>query len=93
MVAPKKRKDGMPNKHVPKKEKKRVTMSQNKSDRDDSREKTIASRSKPHPSIHTLALFDRDCMTCFSMDTLFDFTIYRIQVCPFLSYLELHKGL
>ena len=34
-----------------------------------------------HPSTHTLAPFDRDCMTCFSMDNLFDFTIYGMQVC------------
>ena len=37
-----------------------------------------------HPSTHTLAPFDRDCMTCFSMDPLFDFTINRIQVCSVL---------
>ena len=37
-----------------------------------------------HPSTHTLAPFDRDCMTCFSMYPLFDFTINRIQVCPVL---------
>ena len=58
--------------------------------------KAITSRSKSypsiHPSTHTLAPFDRDCMTCFSMDPLFDFTIYIIQVC-LVSYLELHKGL
>ena len=35
-----------------------------------------------YPSSHTLTPFDRDCMTCFSMDPLFDFTINRIQVCP-----------
>ena len=50
--------------------------------------KAITSRSKPYssiyPSIHTLAPFDRDCMTCFSMDPLFDFTINRIQVCSVL---------
>ena len=50
--------------------------------------KAITSRSKPYssiyPSIHTLAPFDRDCMTCFSMDHLFDFTIYGMQVCPIL---------
>ena len=63
-------------------------VSKKKETRDDLREKAITSRSKPHPSIHpsthTLALFDRDCMTCFFMDPLFDFTIYRIQVCPVL---------
>ena len=46
--------------------------------------KIITSRSKPypsiHPSTHTLAPFDRDCMTCFFLDPLFDFTINRIQV-------------
>ena len=50
--------------------------------------KAITSRSKPyssiHPSTHTLAPFDQDCMTCFSMDPLFDFTINRIQVYPVL---------
>ena len=63
--------------------------------------KAIISRSKRypsihpsiHPSTHTPAPFDRDCMTCFSMDPLFGFTIYRIQVCTVLSYLELHKGM
>ena len=46
--------------------------------------KAIRSKSYPsiHPSTHTLAPFYRDCMTCFSMDPLFDFTINRIQVCP-----------
>ena len=80
----------MPEKHDPKKrEKKGVTMSQKK-------EIGIIRERKPlpqgvshiypsiHPSTHTLAPFDRDCMTCFSMDHLFDFTIYRIQVCPVL---------
>ena len=75
-------------------EKKGVTMSQRKR-KDREREtgmirerKAITSRSKPYssiyPSIHTLAPFDRDCMTCFSMDPLFDFTINRIQVCSVL---------
>ena len=74
-------------------EKKGVTMSQKK-ERKREREigmiqerKAITSRSKPYssiyPSIHTLALFDRDYMTCFSMDPLFDFTINRI-VCSVL---------
>ena len=48
--------------------------------------KDITLRSKPyssiHPSTHTLAPFDRDCMTCFFLDPFFDFTINRIQVCP-----------
>ena len=47
---------------------------------------TLRSKSYPsiHPSTHTLAPFDRDCMICFSMDPLFDFTINRIQVCHVL---------
>ena len=54
---PKKRKDGMPKKHDKKKERKKgVIMSQKrereKETRDDSRETTIASRSKPYPFIH-----------------------------------------
>ena len=51
--------------------------------------KAIISRSKPypsiHPSTHTLAPFDRDCMTCLSKDPLFDFTICEMQVCPVLT--------
>ena len=32
-------------------------------------------------------------MNCFSMDSLFDFIVYEIQVCLVLiPYLELHKG-
>jgi len=50
--------------------------------------KAITTRSKPYssiyPSIHTLAPFDRDCLTRFSVDPLFDFTINRIQVCSVL---------
>ena len=68
-----------------------VAMSQKKERRDIGmirERKAITSRSKSypsiHPSTHTLAPFDRDCMTCFSMDPLFDFTINRIQVCPIL---------
>ena len=58
-------------------EKKGVTMSQERErERGMIRErKAITSRSKPYssiyPSIHTLAPFDRDCMTFFSMDPLF----------------------
>jgi hypothetical protein len=55
MVAPKKRKDGMPKKHDPKKRKKKkgVAMSQKKRETWMIRErKTNALRSKPHPSIH-----------------------------------------
>ena len=91
MVAPKREKMACQRSMTQKKgEKKGVTMSQKKK-----REtwmirerKAITSRSKPYssiyPFIHTLAHFDRDCMTCFSMDPLFDFIINRIQVCPIL---------
>ena len=68
-------------------EKKGVTISQKKRERETGmirERKAITSRSKPYPSTHTLAPFDRYCMTCFSMDPLFDFTINRIQVCPVL---------
>src|SRR6185503_20356197 len=69
-----------------------VTMSQKKEKERETgmirERKAITSRSKPYssiyPSIHTLAPFDRDCMTCCSMDPLFDFTINRIQVCSVL---------
>ena len=90
----KKRKDGMPKKHDPKKrEKKGVTMSQKKEKKRErqgwfEREKPLPQGvSHIHPSIHpfTLAPFDRDCMTCFSMNPLFDFIINRIQVCSVLT--------
>jgi hypothetical protein len=90
MVVPKREKMACQKSMTQKKEKK-VAMSQKKRDRDDLREKTNTSRSKPqpstsiHPSTHTLAPFDRDCITCFSMDHLFDFTIYGMQVCPVLT--------
>ena len=68
----------MPKKHDPKKRREKgVTMSQKK-ERETwmiRERKAITSRSKPYssiyPSIHTLAPFDRDCMTYFSMDPLF----------------------
>ena len=76
-------------KHDPKKRKKKwATMSQKKEIGMIRERKDITLRSKPyssiHPSTHTLAPFDRDCMTCFSMDPLFDFTINGMQVCPVL---------
>ena len=37
-----------------------------------------------HPSTHTPPPFDRDGMTCFSMDHLIDFTIYGMQICHVL---------
>ena len=90
----KKRKDGMPKKHDPKKKREKgsnhVSKKINKKRETGMiwERKAITSRSKPYssiyPSIHTLAPFDRDCMTCFSMDPLFDFTINRIQVCSVL---------
>ena len=53
MVAPKKRKDGMPKKHDQKKREKRGNHISKKIKRqDDSREKPIASRSKSYPFIH-----------------------------------------
>ena len=84
MVAPKREKMACQRSMTQKKrEKKGVTMSQKKRETGMIRErKAITSRSKPYPSIypstHTLAPFDRDCMTCFSMDPLFDLTINRI---------------
>ena len=75
-----------------KREKERgVTMSGKKmrerKEGDDTRERTNASRrnTTSHPLIHTLTPFDRDCMTCFSMDPLFDFKIYEMQVCLVLT--------
>ena len=86
MVAPKREKMTCQRSMTQKKEREKgVAMSQKKERRDIGmirERKAITSRSKSYPSIHTLAPFDRDCMTCFSMDPLFDFTINRIQVCP-----------
>ena len=96
MLAPKREKMACQRSMAQKKERKRGNHVSKKRETGMIQErKAIISRSKPYssiyPSIHTLAPFDRDCMTCFSMDPLFGFTIYRIQVCPVLSYLELHK--
>ena len=56
-------------------------------ERKDTRERTNAQwrNITTHSPIHTLAPFDRDCMTCFSMDPLFDFTIYGMQICHVLT--------
>ena len=82
MVAPKREKMACQGSMTPKKG---VTMSQKKETEMIRDRRAITSRSKPHlsihPSTHTLAPFDRDCMTCFFMVPLFDFTINRIQVC------------
>ena len=63
-------------KHDPKKrEKKGVTMSQKKEIGMIRERKAITSRSKPypsiHPSTHTLAPFDRDCMTLVRYSSCF----------------------
>ena len=87
MVAPKREKMACQRSMTQKKREKRgVTMSQKRRRERQGwfERKAITSRSKPYPSTHTLAPFDRDCMTCFYMDPLFDFTINRIQVCPVL---------
>ena len=69
---PKKRKDGMPKKHDPKKR-----------DRDDSREKTIASRSKPHPSIHSY--------TCTFSSRLYDLFLHESSLWLNISCIELYQ--
>ena len=82
----------MPKKHDPKKKiEKGVTISQKKEKRQGMiRERKPLPQGVSHnhlsvyPSTRTLAPFDRDCMTCFSMDHLFDFTIYGMHVCPIL---------
>ena len=93
MVAPKREKMACQRSMPQKKEREKgVAMSQKKREERDigmiRERKAITSRSKSypstHPSTHTLAPFDRDCMTCFSKDPLFDFTINRIQVCRVL---------
>ena len=89
MVAPKREKMACQRSMTQKKERKRGNHVSKKKETGMIQErKAIISRSKPypsiHPSTHTLAPFHRDCMTCFSMDPLFYFTINRIQVCPAL---------
>ena len=96
MVAPKREKMACQRSMTQKKEREKggshVSKTKTKKQRDIGmirERKAITSRSKSsiHPSTHTLAPFDRDCMTCFSMDPLFDFTIYGVQVCPALTLL------
>ena len=92
MVAPKRREKMACQRSMTQKKgrerEKGVTMPQKKETGMVRERKAITSRSKPYssiyPSTHTLAPFDWDCMTCFSMDPLFDYTINRIQVCPIL---------
>ena len=89
MVAPKREKMACQRSMTQKKERKRGQPCLKKKETGMIRErKDITLRSKPYSSIHpstpTLAPFDWDCMTCFSMDPLFDFTIYGMQVCPVL---------
>ena len=79
----------MPKKHDPKKRREKGGNHVSKKKREwqgwFEREKPLPQGvSHIHPSTHTLAPFDQDCMTCFSIDPLFDFTISRIQVCPVL---------
>ena len=87
MVAPKREKMACQRSMTQKKREreKGVAMSQKKEERDIGmiRERKPI-RSKSYPSTHTLAPFDQDCMTCFSMDPLFEFTIYGMHVCPVL---------
>ena len=52
MVTPKREKMACQRSMTQKKERKGVALSKKKETRDESREKTIASRGKPHPSIH-----------------------------------------
>ena len=70
MVAPKREKMACQRSMAQKKEREKgVTMSQKKETGMIQERKAIISRSKPypsiHPSTHTLAPFDRDCMTLF----------------------------
>ena len=89
MVAPKRKKMACQRRMT--KRKKGVAMSQKKERQGMIRERKPLPQgvSHIHPSIHpfthTPAPFDRDCITCFSMDPLFDFTIYGMQVCPVLT--------
>ena len=89
MVAPKREKMACQRSMTQKRERERERGSHVSKKREKERDigmirerKAIRSKSYPsiHPSTHTLAPFDRDCMTCFSMDLLLDFTINRIQV-------------
>ena len=83
MVAPKREKMACQRSMTPKK-RKGVAMSQKKRQGWFEREKTIASRSKPHPSIHPL----------IHLPWILSFTSQYIECkyALFLSYLELHKG-
>ena len=92
---PKKRKDGMPKKHDQKKEKGDSHVSKKRWDRDDSREKTITSRSKPHPSIHPLIHLHLLIEIAWLVSPWIISLTLQYMECKyaqFLSYLELHKG-
>ena len=89
MVAPKREKMACQRSMTQKKREKGVTMSQKKRDRDDSREKTITSRSNPHPSVQP-SIHSYTCTFWSRLHDLFLHgsslwhTINRIQVCPVL---------
>jgi len=95
---PRKRKDGMPKKHDPKKrERKRGShVSRKKKTRDDLREGTIASRSKPHLSIHPLIHLHLLIEIAWLVSPWIISLTLQYMECKyalFWSYLEFHKAL
>ena len=94
MVAPKREKMACQRSTTKKKREKGVTMSQKK-DRDDSREKTITSRSKQHPSIHPLIHLHLLIKIAWLVSPWIISLTLQYMKCKyalFLSYLELHKS-
>ena len=94
MVAPKREKMACQRSMTPKKDRKGVALSQKK-DRDDSREKTITSRSKQHPSIHPLIHLHLLIEIAWLVSPWIISLTLQYMECKyalFLPYLELHKG-
>ena len=102
MVAPKKEKKWHAKETWPKKKREKgVAMSQKKRDRDDLREKTNTSRSKPqpstsiHPSIHPLIHLHLLIEIAWLVSPWIISLTLQYMECKyalFLPYLELHKG-
>ena len=101
MVSPRKRKEGMLRAWPQKKRKNKtegVAMSKNNGKWEwNKREREPMQSGVSHIITHlirTHAHLDLDCMTWFSMDSLFGYTTYEMKVCPILlPYIELHKSL
>ena len=100
MVAPKREKMACRRSMIPKKKRRKewkrgVAMSQKKRERGDSRERTNALRSKPHPSIHPIIHLHLLIEIAWLVSPWILSLTLQYMECKyalFLSYLELHKS-